>query len=67
MSKYFWTVLDEIYAVLSSSEYLIEDSQKTIPYFPSDAFKVFFSKIYFYPTDVYLFPLLSFYGLVETL
>ena len=54
MSKYFWTVLDEIYAVLSSSEYLIEDSQKTIPYFPSDAFKVFFSfsKIFFYPTDV---------------
>ena len=54
MSKYFWTVLDEIYAVSSSSEYLIEDSQKTIPYFSSDAFKVFFSfsKIFFYPTDV---------------
>ena len=53
MSKYFWTVLDEIYAVLSSSEYLIEDSQKTIPYFPSDDFKVVvFSKIFFYPTDV---------------
>ena len=32
MSKYVWTVLDEIYAVLSSSDYLKEDSQKQFFY-----------------------------------
>ena len=62
MSKYFWTVLDEIYAVLSSSEYLIEDSQKTIPYFPSDAFKVFFLKFSFTPLMYNSFPFYLFMG-----
>ena len=47
MSKYVWTVLDEIYAVLSSSEYLIEGSQTKFPIFLPMPLSFFFIFIKF--------------------
>ena len=47
MSKYVWTVLDEIYAVLSSSEYLIEGSQKKFAIFLPMPLSFFFIFIKF--------------------